>query len=747
MHEPELVASSSAAVHGAMKGVLDAAGEVEPDRGLDEALDEHIREQGTVKKVAYGCELGGLYWLDSIVVLLSLGHMGILMHASALTSACIATAFLLAPRRAGDGLAGAEGATSPSNRQMCAPQVARTGALMAPCERTECVSQGEPAGVLAAQAQGESAGASAAEVAAPGGPVAGKAVLPALQAHWAALGQVGLPSTEAVELTLGLVAWASDRRGRVEEVLDAYGVPLELRDGSNLVTGLLAVHLERLPKGQLSVARRDEAPSTWSTAGLAAAVGAVLPWIDAQAFAADIIAGRPVLAGAQDTCIEGTLLVVSDMPELTAAALALPAMRAVPVATAMHGGATAAGLVSATVIQEIGVAAQSSHVDTGAASVGATIDRKGALMMAIDGYGGFEYANGSRKRKRRELQESGAHRLLVPKEHHVREYLNFSLAVGHGWPDHLAAMLSRATLHIYVDWVVEPEGRLHSLHRGQTREELRAAISSDYRLPTEVFMHVAHHLLARPREVESAALCGVRMCIVDPGGYAARVAPTRLPSAKMLRKAKTGFNLYAEAFGAGHIVHTEELSRAYDMSLRELNRQPRPCVPALLPAVRRAIFARLDLQSARHLRLALWIALATRLKTRTYEGISLLHADLALDASDRSVGEWLVGARTKTTDGVDGRVTGWDHRMGCELAGRTMDELLCMDVDVLRRTACGCCNGAPSYDQLCHVCLTVLVRQIEANVDQVGYAPIFQAINSSGEFDGRGECVQREGVV
>ena len=121
MHEPELVASSSAAVHGAMKGVLDAAGEVEPDRGLDEALDEHIREQGTVKKVAYGCELGGLYWLDSIVVLLSLGHMGILMHASALTSACIATAFLLAPRRAGDGLA-VPGRAWCASVEHCAPR-------------------------------------------------------------------------------------------------------------------------------------------------------------------------------------------------------------------------------------------------------------------------------------------------------------------------------------------------------------------------------------------------------------------------------------------------------------------------------------------------------------------------------------------------------------------------------------------------------------------------------------------------
>ena len=183
----------------------------------------------------------------------------------------------------------------------------------------------------------------------------------------------------------------------------------------------------------------------------------------------------------------------------------------------------------------------------------------------------------------------------------------------------------------------------------------------------------------------------------------------------------------------------DELTRAYDMSLRELNRQPRRCVPALLPAVRRAIFSHVDPTSPRHLRLALWVALATRLKTRTYEGILLLHADLALDPSDRVLEEWLVGARTKTTDGVEGRVTGWDHRVGCQLAGLSMDELLAEDVAVLRRAACGGCEGRLCYDRFCHVCLTVLVRQTEANVDVHGYAAIFQALDENGAFDGRGE--------
>ena len=117
MREPELVASSTGAAQQVIEGVPLAAEEAGHDRGLDDALDEHVREQGTCPIVAYGRELSGLYWLDSIVVLLSLGHMGILMHGAALTSACLNMAFLLAPRRVGDGLAGAERSAGPSRGQ------------------------------------------------------------------------------------------------------------------------------------------------------------------------------------------------------------------------------------------------------------------------------------------------------------------------------------------------------------------------------------------------------------------------------------------------------------------------------------------------------------------------------------------------------------------------------------------------------------------------------------------------------
>ena len=107
--------------------------------------------------------------------------------------------------------------------------------------------------------------------------------------HWAALGQDGLPASEAVALVLSMVVWLAERRQRVQAVLNAYGVPLPDRDGRNLVTGLLGAHPEPLPKGQLSVARREAAPSNWSVSGLAAVIRTALPWIDAQAFAADVV--------------------------------------------------------------------------------------------------------------------------------------------------------------------------------------------------------------------------------------------------------------------------------------------------------------------------------------------------------------------------------------------------------------------------------------------------------------------------
>lgn len=283
MREPELVASNPAAAQAAIEGVLVPADEAGRDLGLEAALDEHVREQGSTRIVAFGSELSGLYWLDSVIVALSLGHMGILMHSAALTAACVTTAFLLAPRRVDDGLERASRGTGADGGERSMDIL---GVPEGPLGDTGCES-----GAAALERQADVHGA------AGGVSVGHKAVLPALQAHWAALGQDGLLADDAVDLILGLVAWSAERRRAVERVLYAYGVPYEARDGSNLVCGLLGVHPEALPKGQLSVARREAAPSSWTISGLAEAVRTALPGINAKAFAADVVAGTEHVVG------------------------------------------------------------------------------------------------------------------------------------------------------------------------------------------------------------------------------------------------------------------------------------------------------------------------------------------------------------------------------------------------------------------------------------------------------------------
>ena len=101
--EPELLSSSgllgsnTVAVEG---DDGDASGE---DAALDGALDAQVRPAGVPTPVAFTRELSGLYWLDSICVMLSLGHMGLLSGAPMLSAACVATAFLLAARRTSHG--------------------------------------------------------------------------------------------------------------------------------------------------------------------------------------------------------------------------------------------------------------------------------------------------------------------------------------------------------------------------------------------------------------------------------------------------------------------------------------------------------------------------------------------------------------------------------------------------------------------------------------------------------------------
>lgn len=182
--ERELVSSSPG-------GMVLAASEADATTHLDNALDVHERPPERGEQVAYSRELSGVNWLDSVVVMLSLGTMSILANGATVTAAAIATAFLLAPRYVGS-VHPAELVPAPLEHDVASDALALPGtALPAP---------GSP-GTLAAPAAPAAPVASAAAVSTPGNLAA---VLPAAQAHWVALVVDGLPATDVLDFLRAL---------------------------------------------------------------------------------------------------------------------------------------------------------------------------------------------------------------------------------------------------------------------------------------------------------------------------------------------------------------------------------------------------------------------------------------------------------------------------------------------------------------------------------------------------------------
>ena len=104
------------------------------------------------------------------------------------------------------------------------------------------------------------------------------AMLSAVQVHWVALVVDGLPVAAVVHLVRELGAFVNRRVQHLTRVLHRYGVPLALRDGSNLVTGLVGVRPTPLPAGQLTHARRGPELVQWQPAALVAKAQALLQW-------------------------------------------------------------------------------------------------------------------------------------------------------------------------------------------------------------------------------------------------------------------------------------------------------------------------------------------------------------------------------------------------------------------------------------------------------------------------------------
>jgi hypothetical protein len=88
----------------------------------------------------------------------------------------------------------------------------------------------------------------------------------------------------------------------------------------------------------------------------------------------------------------------------------------------------------------------------------------------------------------------------------VREFLNFAVAnEATRLVDGAASVLALGVLHVYVDWVSDPAGRLHQLCEEHSTSSLRSCVDEAYRLPTEVLVAVVWHLLTHIRALDAAA--------------------------------------------------------------------------------------------------------------------------------------------------------------------------------------------------------------------------------------------------
>ena len=607
MREPELVCGSSMATRGASL----FATEADAARELDAALDTHERPVSAGASVDYARALSGLLWLDSIVVMLTLGTMSIVANASAVTATAIATAFVLAPRRAGDG---ASAETLLEERPTPDAQPAAGSALPPPCS-----------------------------------------VLPGAHAHWVALASDGLPARTMVGLVRALERVVVRRVAHLKSVLDRHAVPLAHRDGSNLVSGLAGVRPPTMPPGKLTHVRRAPETGAWKVPALVVTAQSLLP------------PSVPDVPG-----LVNELLQVGRPEPPVAAQMIANASGPVPVAPVhtfspdvhLHLRATSALLPAQPTLEgAIDGAALASSQAASAPAPFAELSC-GDLLRELDAWLDWR-EDGAHKSNRAQYRREVPQHEWTPRLLDVREFLNFCSANENmSLVDDVAAVLTDGVLNVYIDWTCDPSGRLRDLCGDYTDASLSDAKSASYRLPDEVVIVALWHVLTHLRQVDNLATIaanGARYHFVDPGGHVQRSAHT-LPSAKMLKKAKSALNLYgASLFGLREaVVSSNEVASAYDLSLRELNREARRCTPPLYRAVVAALVESIDVSSHRGVRLVLWAKLATTLMTRTYEGASMLHADLELDANNLALGEWLVGAYTKTADGIAGRVPGWD---------------------------------------------------------------------------------------
>ena len=599
---------------------------------LDAALDVHERPPERGQQVAFSRELSGLYWLDSIIVVLSLGSMSILSGGATVSVAAIATAFLLAPRYVGAGcLAHSETVAVRAAPEAASDALAELGAREpGAAPSPECGTAGTTGSL--------------------------GATLPGAQAHWVALAVDGLPVEAVWRFVRALGTLVTRRVQHLEGVLDRYRVPHALRDGSNLVTGLAGVRPAALPAGQITHARRGAELGQWQPAALLATAQPLLQSCvedvaslihDLLAMGGAVPADTTVVVHAPQTAVLPVVTVQQQV--LSTDALHLPRTLATVVGEETANGTVCSSPAMSGATGEIQLLRNLTGAGTGDSlgrAMGSANEANGSHAIAPSlrslrprntqivyeenrlsdesdsayeydsdssnagsassksnapgtkptsfGYAGAAAPSTGQSNVAREVdrwldwREDGAHKLAratfrqevpqhewPPRPIDVREVLNFALANDAvALSDGAAQVLTSAVLDVYVGWVVEPSGRLQDLRGEHTRAELEDSKSDTYRLPLEVIVTAAWHVLTHVRELDAAASTGggKRFYFVDPGGHAKKSALVR-PSAKMLRKAKTALNIHGVSFGVPQdVVSAAEVASAYELSLRELNR-------------------------------------------------------------------------------------------------------------------------------------------------------------------------------
>ena len=517
-------------------------------------------------------------------------------ESAAGTAADVGMALVEAAPPAGAGTALVEVAAAAPTAQAAPASMALTGALQAALADT--------APTALAEAPRASAGAGA-EL----------AVLPQRALHWVALAE--LPREAALSFAQELSALLVARRRAVTNILNDHGVPAEWRDAKNVLTGLRSVHYlvhsQHVGKWQYEVvdgADGGEGDGSGDGSGGGAAALAVVDGGGGgggRKFRRDGGVRRAEEAVVAETLSEllsrlpGGRCMAAEAAERLAAALLKPE----------------AAMVHATM-------APSAPSETAADGL------RTAPLLAVP----MEVVAIEAAAKELPLHER-PYRLYRFSSRPVSELLAYR--IGHAAEDGherridgVHRQLSQAVLHVYAAWMAD--GRLPCAPAAASEAQLRAACEPSFRVPFNVLEATVHKVL---KDWPSLHRRGAppKVAVPAPGGVTLDLQHTL--KASSLKNLMASLRHHAEKLGPAvtQACSAQEVRECFHGALRELRLRVCSETPPLLRSVVRALFALLTARTARELRLALWLRLATALKLRSHEGLLMLHVELEIEVS------------------------------------------------------------------------------------------------------------------